>query len=136
MRKSTGAAGFVLLCLLSVPALAGGSVSIHLVRASNTGGDSAKGLEDIVSALKGSLVYTSYSLIGKAQVSLPARHVERAMDGYSVVCTGVAEELIISVRHGDRQLLTTTVALHEGKPLVLGGLPDGNARLVLVFTLR
>jgi hypothetical protein len=124
-----------LLCLsvVAAPALAGSSLSIRLVRASNSAQGNGAGLEDVISVLKKSLVYSSYTLAGSASTALPARNSSRRLGPYTVTCNGPQGALAISVRHGRRELLKTSVSLRDGKPLILGGFPDAGGKLVLVF---
>jgi hypothetical protein len=136
MRR--GAPAFLLslcLCLLSASAVAG-SLSIRLVRASNTPGGNSAGLGDVIPVLKKSLVYSHYSLAGSTSMKLPAQNSVRQLGSYSVTCNGQQGNLAITVRHGRKQLLNTRVSLSSRKPLILGGFPAGNDKLVLVFVAR
>ena len=123
------------LCLLSASAMAG-NLSVRLVKASNTPGGSSAGLGDVLPVLKKSLVYSHYALAGSTSLSLPAKQTSRQLGAYSVTCDGEQGNLAISVRHGRKQLLNTRVSLSSRRPLILGGFPAGDGKLVLVFVAR
>ncbi|MBT3191749.1 MAG: hypothetical protein HN341_04270 [Verrucomicrobia bacterium] len=121
--------------LLSASAQAG-SLSVRLVRASHTAGGSSSGLGDVIPVFQKSLPYSHYSLAGSTSMTLPASKATRQLGGYSVTCSGSQNSLAITVKHGRKQLLNTSVRLSRGKPLILGGFPSGQDKLVLVFVAR
>ena len=124
----------ILVCLASAPAFAGNSLSIRLVHATAQQAD-ARGLEDVVSVLKRSLPYGYFRLTSSTSMPLPA-DTSRSMDGYTVNCKGAQTALRITVTKGNRSLVNTTVSLRNGKPVILGGLPASEGKLILVFVAR
>ena len=113
--------------------IAGDLLTIRLVEASNDGDGIDKGLRDIGSILKGQLPFKRYRLIDRGRCKLPAKQSIGLARGYNVECQGNQEHLTIKVRHRKSELLTTTVALRDGKPLMLGGFPDRKGKLLLVL---
>ena len=126
-----------LLCLAAAtPCLAGRSLSVRLVHATNEGQGSAAGLEDVQHALKQSLPYTTFRLLSSASVPLPANNDAASLDSVTIRCSGSQESLTITVNQGGKQILNTTVNLRDGKPFILGGLPAKEGKKVLVFVAR
>ena len=116
--------------------IAGDLVTIRFVEASNEEVGIDKGLEDIGSILKGQLPFKRYRLIDRSQCKLPAKKSIQLARGYHLKCQGKQEHLTIWVRHGKADLLHTTVALKDGKPLMLGGFPDSRGKLLLVLLAK
>ena len=124
----------ILLCW-QVAAIAGGTLSIRLVEARTGKPHQGPGLADVAATLK-SMRYNQFTLIGQARTSLPATGTASRLGSYTVVCSGKQDSLQILVRSGKRKLLSTTVRLRDGKPVVIGGFPARGAKHVLVFLSR
>ena len=109
---------------------------IRLVKASNAAEETDSRLADVLPALAKSLVFKSYSLVAATTIELPASGREVRLGVYSITCQGPARNLSIQIRHEDTPLLYTTVSLQEGKPVLLGGFPATDGRMILVFVLQ
>lgn len=128
----------VFLCLLLTTAgycQAGSSLSVRLVHASNKQPGNGAGLGDVIHVLR-TLRYKNYRLVSASSLRLPANNATTSLSGYSVRCSGPQSGLKITVSRGNRQLVNTTVSLRDGKPIILGGLPSGEGKLILVFVAR
>lgn len=119
--------------MVCASAMAGSSVSIRLVKASNEQTGVDPGLSDVTAALKRNLAFEGYTLRAGTTVSLPAAGTISTLGSYTVRCTGPKEALAIEILKGRNSLLRTTVNLRDRKPLVLGGFPDGAGRVLFVF---
>lgn len=129
--------GLLVATLLPSPAVASGTLTVRLVRASRSPGDTDPGLNDVAAALQGSLAFQGYSLVARAGLPLPADGRPLRLHHYTVRCQGAPERLNIRVDQGRQRLLDTNVSLRGTRPLVLGGFPAGRGDLfVLVFVAR
>lgn len=126
----------VMICCTAAIGIAGGTVSIRLVEASNDGSEKDSRLSDVMPVLKRSLVFKKYSLIASSSLKIPASGEAKSVGGYTITCKGSQRSLGIQVKKGRTSLLNTTASLSRGKPLVLGGFPSKNGRMILVFLLR
>jgi len=126
----------VMMCCAATAGIAGGTVSIRLVEASNAGEGVDGRLSDVVPVLKKSLVFKKYSLIASSSLKLPADGQTVKVGKYTVTCTGSQRSLRIQIKQGKDPLLYTTASLSRGKPLVLGGFPSRTGRMILVFLAR
>jgi hypothetical protein len=122
-----------LLALCATPVLAGGSLSIRLVEASNNGTGDDGGMGDISGVLHGSLRFSRYALIASATVALPATGQPVALGGYAVTCSGPRSGLSIEVSSGGRRLLKTSAALQDNAPLILGCFQSKAGKHVVVI---
>jgi len=125
----------LLVCLTAGASLAGSSLSIRLVHATNQKQGSTRGLGDVAHVLKRSLPYNHFRLVASRGTRLPAKGAV-SLDGYSVHCEGPQNKLRITVSRGGRRLVNTSVSLRDGTPFVLGGLPSSQGKLILVFVAR
>jgi len=128
----------ILLCYLGAfgNCLAGNSVSIRLVHASNSGEGVEKGLEDIGKILQSQLAFKKYEMVDRKSCSLPADKTIKMTFGYLVKCLGTQENLTINVSQKKKELLKTTVSLQDGKPLILGGFPGEGGKLLLILLAK
>lgn len=129
-----------LLCLLAAgvmfavtPVWAGEILSIRLVKADNSGGGQAGGLDDVIEVLRNSLVFKTYSLMASTTVAFPVKSGVLRLGDYLIDCSGGQADLTIRVRSGRRELLKTAVSLGDNKPLILGGFPCQGGKHILVF---
>jgi hypothetical protein len=137
MRTRLSIAVFLLAALVSASASAE-TIGLRMVRASNTGGaGGGAGLGDVMGILRNSLPYKHYSLVASGSVSLPGRP-SATLAGFHVSCKGPPSALVITVRHGRKTVLSTTLRnMVKGRPFIVGGFPDkGGGKLVLIFALR
>ncbi len=124
-----------LLLAAAAPCEAGRSLSIRLVHASNKQKGNNAGLQDVIQVLR-TLRYNHYRLVASASLGLPPGNGAASLGGYTVRCSGPQKSLKITVSRGRRQLVNTTVSLRDGKPIILGGLPSQEGKLILVFVAR
>jgi hypothetical protein len=131
----TNLAGVVIGLLLSCCAVLGAEpvLSVRLVKASSTGDGVDQSIQDVAGLLRENLVFKSYTLVAAQRVGLPAHAAAVVMGGYSVLCDGTANRLQIMIRQGNRPLVNTTVSFKSGKPIILGGFPARDGRLIFVF---
>lgn len=127
----------VLLLLGSMQAAIGAeSVDIRFVRAFH-GNSVSPALRDVESLLRSNLPYRGFELLSRTSMSLPNRgQSARMARGFRVRCSGDARRFSVRVNRGDDTALNVAVALREGKPVILGGFPDGEDRLLLVLVAR
>lgn len=126
--------GIILASLfVSAQVVEAGDLTVRLVAASNNDSASSKELSDVIELLKKTLAFKSYSLKGSSSVALPAANKTISLGGYSVKCDGNQGKLEIVVKKSGKVLLSTKVSLKSGKPLILGGFPQGANKLVLIF---
>lgn len=123
----------VLLCVCMAVEALGGVLSIRLAHVTEDGPGRGEGLEDVSELLSRSLVYKGHRLVAQTTVPLPVHGVQRQLGKYEVHCAGSLESLAISIRRGSSKLLNTTVHLKPGRPLILGGFPAEDGRMVFVF---
>ena len=128
-------AGLAVLLALASPCLAGGSLSVRLVEASDAGTGVDAGLGDVAAALQNSmgLVFKGFSLVGTARMGLPADGTDRQLGPYQVRCSGPQSGLAIELRQGRKELLRTSVNLRDGNPLIVGGFQTRKGKMILVF---
>ena len=123
--------------LTASAAMAGDTLSIRLVEASNSGSGDAAGLGDVIEVLKGNVPnYKQFTLIASGSKSLPADGSSITVGTYKIVCKGKQKDLKIEISSGDKQLLTMSVSLRDGIPVILGGFPSDKGKHVLVFMAR
>ena len=124
----------LLAALLPLSALASGTLSIRLVRASHTVQGADPRLRDVAQALGASFAFQGYTLVAQTSMPLPAEGRQVRLGAYTVRCAGNAHALSIQVDQGRRRLLNTTAGLRGRRPLILGGFPAGAGDVfVLVF---
>ncbi len=127
------------LLLASLSAIAGDLLTVRLVHASYETGATDNALADIEPALRNQLPLTfkSYRMLDKRQIRLPAKTEQVLVNKLILRCEGPRQALRVMVdRQEDgatREVLHTTLSLEDGKPLVIGGFPGEDGRLLLVF---
>lgn len=135
LRSSWRLVLMVLALLAGVDAAQAETLRIRLVRASNAAGGTDPALQDVVPAMRGSLVFKSYALAGQKRLPLPADGTV-TLGAFQVSCTGPRQKLAIVIQRGSQRLMQTTASLKGGKPLMLGGFPDGSNQMILVLTVE
>ncbi len=136
MKHSTMLLVALLACLTASNALAGETLSIRLVEASNEGPGNLDGIEDVIRILKKSSSHEHFALIASATQSLPAKGQTSKLRSLAIKCKGKQGNVTITVKSGRKQLLNTTVALKDGTPIVVGGFPSRKGKMILVFLAR
>ena len=119
--------------LLQGKSVAGDVVTLRLVEASNSGVGIPSELKDVGSILAAQLPFDSYRLVDRAKCNLPANQMISMARGYTVQCAGIQDNLTITVRERKSEILQTTVALKDGKPLMLGGFPSNKGKLLIIL---
>ena len=113
-----------------------GTMSVRLVHATDAEGGMDPRLSDI-SGILGSLRFESFSLLDSDTVRLPAEEVRiRMAQGYTLTCNGTQGDLAIEMNHNGQSLLKTTATLRRGKPLILGGFPTREGKIILVLKVE
>ncbi len=123
--------------LLGTGALAADTVSVRLVRASNSDTTIDHSLQDVAPALQKSLVFKSYRQVAVQKLTLPAQGQSASLGVYRITATGSRDKLLIGIHQGRKALVNTSVSLKRGKPVILGGFPDkSGAKMIFVFVLK
>ncbi len=126
--------GMIIAVMLSATcSLAGETLSIRLVEATNKDRGAATGIDDVVSVLKSYSRSSHHYLTASSSLSLPAKGKATDLDGYVITCKGKQTAVSITVRRGKRQLLKTTFDLRDNKPVIMGGL---GRNMILVFMVK
>ena len=126
----------ILLIASTAAAWAGNTLSMRLVEASNGDGGMDSSLNDVASALRGQLAFKSYRRVASGSVPLPANKNKASLSGYTITCSGPQNALAIKISKGRSNLVNTTVNLRDGRPLLLGGFPSKNGKMIVVFIAR
>ncbi len=114
-------------------AMAGDSLLIRLVEASNSG-TGAAGLSDVIDVLKNSVPgYGQFSLVASGSTALPADGGTVVVGKYKISCKGSQKDLKIEVSTGHKRLLSMSASLRDGIPVILGGFPSDKGKHILVF---
>lgn len=111
------------------------ALSIRLVEASRESAPPVAALADVADILSRNLPFASYSLQGSQSLALPARQTV-SLGGFTLTCTGPAEELQLAVRRGNRTLISTLLRLQRGTPVIVGGFPSARGRQIFVIVAR
>ena len=114
-------------------ALAGSSLTLRLVEASNQGKGMGPGLGDVADLLRGNMPFTSYQLTATRTVPLPSDSPIAIGAGLVVRCSGKQSNLQIKVTRDGRPVLESTVELQDNTPLVLGGFPTAGGKSLLIL---
>lgn len=128
----------LLLAVLLVSGLAGraaDALSIRLVEASREVATPDAALADVADILSRNLPFASYRIEAAASLPLPARQTV-SLGGYTLTCTGPADELLLAVRRGNRTLISTLLRLQRGTPVIVGGFPSARGRQIFVLVAR
>ena len=113
-----------------------GTMSVRLVHASDAEGGIDPELSDI-SGILSSLRFESFSLLDSDTVQLPADDARiRMAQGYTLTCNGTQDDLAIEMNHNGQALLKTIATLRRGKPLILGGFPTREGKIILVLKVE
>ena len=127
---------FLLLILVTAPAIAGERLTVRMVEASNDGSGVHPEAKDIAGVLNKSLVYKDFALLACASLTIPVKGRTIKLSSYSVTCSGKQDSMKIVVRRGKKEVLNTTVKLQDKKLVILGGFPSKKGKLILVFLVK
>jgi hypothetical protein len=137
---------FILLLLLlpaAVPSEAAETVAVDVgaVYASNEGTLVDPALATIRGKLHSMFNYTSYRMLDRKRRSLSVGETgefelpdRRSMRATLLPGRGDRVRLSISISEGPRNLLTTTLGLHRGGMVIVGGPPHQSGVLILVIS--
>lgn len=133
-------AALVMVAWLALIGLAGtaaaGSVSIRLVQASNEGSGVGGGLGDVAQLLQDNLKFKSFQLVSSKSIGLPASGAAELGQGFTARCSGTADNLSVSIERGGKRVLSSTVQLQPGTPVMMGGFSSGNGKMIVILSLR
>ncbi len=120
-----------------------GQVEIEamLILASNDPAPLDRRLERVDYLLRPVLRFETYRLLGQSSVLLQASASTTLALGDGHVLNLAADRdrrnrVEVTWLRGDTRLLSTAVHLQRGKPVVLGGVPQGDGRLIVTLTLK
>lgn len=132
-----GMALMVLLAAgLTVSAHGATRVDVRLVRAYHGWGVSRE-LRDVADLLRGNLPYTAFEMLSRASVPIPNRGQNANLShGLSIHVSGNHERLSVLVQRQRATLLRAVVGLRPNVPIILGGFPDKEDRLLIVLVAR
>lgn len=116
--------------------LAADTLSLREVEARNDGSGVPAILQDVGRVLKSSVGFSGYHLLSSRTLPLPTSDSVALRSGYTLKCSGSSDNLEVLVTRGAEEILRTTASLRPGRPLVLGGFPKGDARVLLVLVVR
>lgn len=123
------------LLLAAEVSLAGSTLSIRLVEASNVGQGMGAGLGDVSRLLQENLPFRSFQVLASRSMTLPANGVASLSGGLVARCSGDQGSLSVVIESGGRKVLQSTVELRDGSPLILGGFSSGGRGKLIVILL-
>ncbi len=131
-------AGLLVLAVLTCAATAQAAderLTVRLLQADNSGGDSSPGLEDVAGLLQRTLRFTTYRLLGTG--TLEVRDGAAAKLGQEIVVrlgAVAGKSMTVEVQQAGQRLVQTKVTMQPDKPIILGGIPGpGGGTLILVL---
>ncbi len=123
------------------PALAQQPVEVEamLILASNEPAPLDRRLERVDYLLRPLLRFETYRLLGQGSVLLNAGGSTSVAlgDGHVLYLQmGRKGHVEVSWQRGDERLLSTSVGLQRNKPTILGGVPQGDGRLIVTLMVK
>lgn len=115
-------------------------IDAMLILASNDPAPLDRRLERVDYILRPLLRFETYRLLGQGSVLIttPGEAEIDLGDGHVLwLRTGRDRSSHVEVlwRKGEKRLLSTSVKLQRGRPTILGGVPQGDGRLIVTITL-
>ena len=126
----------VLCALLFAATSYAGSLNIRVIQASNNGQGISGDIADIQPLLKSNLPFSRFDLLGAQTTALPASGQVQLAGGFTLKCSGPQNNLSVELSRNGRALLSTVLALQAGKPVILGGVPSGENKLLVVLVAQ
>ena len=133
----------ILLVGWAGPVLAGMvNLDAMLILASDDAAPLDRRLERVEFKLRPLFRFQYYRFLGEGSgaFQLPGETSIALGDGHYLQLRGTAKDdgTRVEVRwfRGDQPLLNTAVVLKKGKPVILGGVPQGNGKLIVTLTAR
>lgn len=116
-------------------------VEAMLILASNEPAPLDRRLERVDYLLRPLLRFETYKLLGQGSVMLNAdTSTSLALgDGYVLYLNtskGKKNHVEVSWQRGDTRLLSTSVTLQRNKPAILGGVPQGDGKLIVTLMVK
>jgi hypothetical protein len=136
MKTRLALVWFCVLMVSAVSVLAGPTLTIRLVDASNTGKGAGGGLEDVAQLLKENLPFNSFRLLANKSMPLPASGSVALSEGIQARCSGDQRNLSVVIERGRKVQIQSTVELRNGIPLILGGLPSDTGKLIVILLAK
>lgn len=140
MKTITGILFAVFLLGVVAPAKAAPmEVEAMLILASNEPAPLDRRLERVDYLLRPVLRFETYRLLGQASVLLNdgASTTLALGDGHVLYLQrGNKNRVEVSWQRGDTRLLSTGVGLERNKPTILGGVPQGDGRLIVTLMIK
>lgn len=124
------------LAVLAAPARGQGTLHIRLIAASNNGQGISGALSDVQGLLQSNLPFQRFDLLDQARVALPADRTVSMARGIRVHCVGHTGQLHVRVSREGHEVVNTTLRLREFRPVILGGFPHQQGRLLLVLVAQ
>jgi hypothetical protein len=127
---------YLLAALLMVAAgmsVAGDTIGVRLVEAHSNGEGVDQRLADVGKLLKGHVPYARFDLLDSRTIRVPEAGTATLREGIVLRCSGSRKNLSVQVERKGTRLLSTTLSLSPGRPLVLGGFRGGRGKLLLVL---
>ncbi len=133
-------AALVMVAWLALAGLASSaaadSLGIRLVQAANDGSGVGGGLADVAQLLQDNLKFKSFQLVSSKSVGLPASGATELGQGFTARCSGGADNLSVTIERSGRRVLSSTVQLQRGTPVILGGFSSGAGKMIVILSLR
>jgi hypothetical protein len=127
---------FCVAALFAGGVLAGPGLSIRLVEASNAGQGAGGGLEDVAQLLKENLPFNSFRLLASRSMALPANGSVTLDEGIQARCSGDQRNLTVVIERGRKEEVRSTVELRRDTPLIVGGFPSKNGKMIVILMLK
>ncbi len=112
------------------------SLSIRLVQAANEGSGVGGGLGDVAQLLQDNLRFKSFQLVSSRSIGLPASGATELGQGFTARCSGGAGNLSVAIERGGTRVLSSTVQLQKGAPLLLGGFSSSGGKMIVILLLK
>ncbi|MCZ7591261.1 MAG: hypothetical protein M5U15_03515 [Kiritimatiellae bacterium] len=114
-------------------------VEAMLILASNEPAPLDRRLERVDYLLRPVLRFETYRLLAQSSVILPdgASATVALEDGHVLYLQrGKKNRVEVTWQRGDTRLLSTGVGLERNKPTILGGVPQGEGRLIVTLMIK
>lgn len=115
-------------------------VEAMLILASNDPAPLDRRLERVDYLLRPVLRFETYKLLGQSSVLLQENTATTLAlgDGHVLHLStrGKKDHVEVSWQRGDTRLLSTSVRLQRNKPAILGGVPQGDGKLIVTLMIK
>ena len=116
--------------------LAGDTLNLRMVKVSNQGQGVDHGLSDVGPLLSSQLPFKRFRLVDEKNGNLKVSSTLSVAHGYTVQYSGSQADLNLIMRHENDEVLKTSVQLLDNKPLILGGFPSENGKLIFILIAK